>query len=96
MRMPTETESDRRVSDQERLETRRRQQREAQRRYYDRHKRKKDPDAPRRSYCPEYIRACKREYYAQHREEILARSKQRYHDKKAQILSLRGGGEARA
>jgi hypothetical protein len=91
--MPTEKESERRLSDQERLETRRRQQREAQRRYYDRHKRKKDPDTPLRSYSPEHIRACKKEYYAQHREAIIARSKQRYHDKKAQ--SSRGGGEAR-
>jgi hypothetical protein len=79
-------EQDQRASeqaDQDRLETRRRKRREAQRRHYDLHKRKKNPEDPCPSYCPEHIRACKRAYYAQHREEIIARSKQRYHDKKA-------------
>jgi hypothetical protein len=71
------------AKEKERLENRRRKLREAQRRYYDLHKRKKDPENPCPSYCPEHIRACKRAYYAQHRDEIIARSKQRYHDKKA-------------
>jgi hypothetical protein len=66
-----------------RLETKRRQMREAQRRYYDKHKRKKSPDNPCPSYCPEHIQATKREYYMQHRDEIIARSKKRYQDKKA-------------
>ena len=70
-------------TDAEKLETRRLKMREAQRRY--KHKRKKpERPEPRPSwYCPEYIRACKREYYLQHRDAIIARSKQRYQDNKA-------------
>jgi hypothetical protein len=67
----------------ERLETRRRKMREAQRRYYDKHKRKKPERPEPRPHCPEHIRACKREYYLQHRDAIIARSKQRYQDDKA-------------
>jgi hypothetical protein len=71
------------MTDADRLEPRRLKQREAQRRYYDKHKRKKpDPQRPS-SYCPEYIQACNREYYLHHRDEIIARSKQRYQDTKA-------------
>ena len=66
------------------LETKRRKMREAQRRYYDKHKRKKDPSNPCPSYCPESIQAVKREYYTQHRDEIIARSKRRYQEQKAQ------------
>ena len=70
------------MTDEERLENRRIKMREAQRRYYDKHKRKKPegPETRPSSYCPEYIRACKREYYLQHRDAIIARSKQRYQD----------------
>jgi hypothetical protein len=69
----------------EKLETRRRKMREAQRRYYDKHRRKKPerPEPRPLPYCPEHIRACKREYYLQHRDAIIARSKQRYQDDKA-------------
>ena len=66
------------------LETKRRKTREAQMRYYDKHKRKKDPSNPCPSYCPERIQAVKREYYTQHRDEIIARSKRRYQEQKAQ------------
>ena len=66
------------------LETKRRKTREAQMRYYDKHKRKKDPSNPCPSYCPELIQAVKREYYTQHRDEIIARSKRRYQEQKAQ------------
>jgi hypothetical protein len=64
------------------LETKRRKMREAQRRYYDKHKRKKDPANPCPSYCPERIQATKREYYMQHRDEIIARAKRRYQEQK--------------
>ena len=66
-----------------RLENKRRQMREAQRRYYDKHKRKKNKDNPCPSYCPERIQAIKREYYIQHRDEIIARSKRRYQEQRA-------------
>ena len=66
------------------LETKRRKTREAQMRYYDKHKRKKDPSNPCPSYCPERIQEVKREYYTQHRDEIIARSKRRYQEQKAQ------------
>ena len=70
------------------LETKRRKMREAQRRYYDKHKRKKDPTNPRPSYCPERIQAAKHEYYTQHRDEIIARSKRRYQAQKEQKAAL--------
>ena len=70
------------------LETKRRKTREAQMRYYDKHKRKKDPSNPCPSYCPERIQAVKREYYTQHRDEIIARSKRRYQAQKAQKALL--------
>ena len=66
-----------------RLENKRRQMREAQRRYYDKHKRKKSKDNPCPSYCPERIQAIKREYYIKHRDEIIARSKRRYQEQRA-------------
>ena len=66
-----------------RLEHRRLQMREAQRRYYDKHKRKKNKENPCPSYCPERIQAIKREYYIKHRDEIIARSKQRYQEQRA-------------
>jgi hypothetical protein len=66
-----------------RLEHRRLQMREAQRRYYDKHKRKKSKENPCPSYCPERIQAIKREYYIKHRDEIIARSKQRYQEQRA-------------
>ena len=75
------------------LETKRRKMREAQRRYYDKHKRKKDPTNPCPSYCPERIQAIKREYYTQHRDEIIARSKMRYQEQKAQKAALRGASD---
>ena len=70
------------------METKRRKMREAQRRYYDKHKRKKDPTNPRPSYCPERIQAAKHEYYTQHRDEIIARSKRRYQAQKEQKAAL--------
>ena len=70
------------------LEKKRRKMREAQRRYYDKHKRKKDPTNPRPSYCPERIQAAKHEYYTQHRDEIIARSKRRYQAQKEQKAAL--------
>jgi hypothetical protein len=84
------------------LETKRRKMREAQRRYYDKHKRKKDPANPCPSYCPERIQATKREYYMQHRDEIIARAKRRYQEQKekkrppARSLDRRGGRGARS
>ena len=71
------------ADDMARLENKRRQMREAQRRYYDKHKRKKSKDNPCPSYCPERIQAMKREYYIKHRDEIIARSKKRYQDQRA-------------
>ena len=71
------------ADDMARLENKRRQMREAQRRYYDKHKRKKSKDNPCPSYCPERIQAIKREYYIQHRDEIIARSKRRYQEQRA-------------
>ena len=44
--------------------------------------RQKKPSRP--SYCPERIQALKREYYTQHRDEIIARSKKRYQRLKEQ------------
>ena len=71
-------------SEETAMEIKRRKLREAQRRYYDKHKRKKDPTNPCPSYCPERIQALKREYYTQHRDEIIARSKKRYQRLKEQ------------
>ncbi len=75
------------------LERKRRKMREAQMRYYDKHKRRKDPDNPCPSYCPERIQAAKREYYTQHRDEIIARSKRRYQEQKAQKAALKAASE---
>ena len=66
-----------------RLEHRRLQMREAQRRYYDKHKRKKNKENPCPSYCPERIQAIKREYYIKHLDEITAMSKQLYQEQRA-------------
>ena len=71
------------ADDMARLENKRRQMREAQRRYYDKHKRKKSKDNPCPSYCPERIQAMKREYYIKHRDEIIAKSKKRYQEQRA-------------
>jgi hypothetical protein len=62
-------------------------------RYYDKHKRRKDPDNPCPSYCPERIQAAKHEYYTQHRDEIIARSKRRYQELKAQKAALKAASE---
>jgi hypothetical protein len=75
------------------LERKRRKLREAQMRYYDKHKRRKDPDNPCPSYCPERIQAAKHEYYTQHRDEIIARSKRRYQELKAQKAALKAASE---
>jgi hypothetical protein len=68
-------------------EKRRIQLREAQRRYYNAHKRK-EKKVPS-SYDPEHIRTYHKSYYEKNKEMLNARAKERYNQRKQDaILSM--------
>ena len=62
-------------------EKRRIQLREAQRRYYNAHKRKEKEEVPP-SYHPEHIRTYHKSYYEKNKEMLNARAKERYNQRK--------------
>ena len=66
--------------DDEKLEKRRRQLREAQRRFYDKNKRKSPKKDPI-SYTIEYQRNYHKAYYEANKEKIINKAKQIYYDK---------------
>lgn len=68
-------------------EKRRIQLREAQRRYYDNHKKKQSPSVPV-SYNLDNIRSYHKSYYEKNREAIIARSKDRYYKMKQAVVPV--------
>jgi len=67
-------------------EKRRIQLREAQRRYYNSHKKKEKPEVPP-SYQPDRIRNYHKTYYEENKEALNARAKQRYNQRKQERLA---------
>ena len=67
-------------------EKRRIQLREAQRRYYNSHKKKDKPEVPP-SYQPDRIRNYHKTYYEENKEALNARAKQRYNQRKQERLA---------
>lgn len=66
---------------QEQLDRRKKQNREAQHRYYDkkkREKREKPQKEPPKSYDKQYIKEYQKAYYQKNKEIILSHSKDRY------------------
>ena len=70
------------LSPEEKRERRKQQLREAQRRFYNAHKRKERPETPV-SYNPEHLRAYHKNYYQANKEKIASRARQHYHQRKA-------------
>ncbi len=70
------------LSPEEKRERRKQQLREAQRRFYNAHKRKERPETPV-SYNPEYLRNYHKNYYQANREKISTRARQYYHQRKS-------------
>lgn len=67
-------------------EKRRIQLREAQRRYYNSHKKKEKPEVPP-SYHPDRIRNYHKTYYEENKAVLNARAKQRYNQRKQERLA---------
>jgi len=70
------------LSPEEKRERRKQQLREAQRRFYNAHKRKERPETPV-SYNPEYIRTYHKNYYQANKEKIATRAREYYHQRKS-------------
>jgi hypothetical protein len=68
------------LSPEEKRERRKQQLREAQRRFYDNHKRKERTEPV--SYNPEYLRNYHKNYYQSNKERLNNQAKQRYQAKK--------------
>jgi hypothetical protein len=73
------------MTPEEKTENRKKQLREAQRRFYNTHKKKERGEA--KSYSPDYLRQYHKDYYQANRERLNQLAKERYKTKKEALNS---------